>query len=158
MTPFSCGKQTIVGLVLFEVQFVRASLQPCTHYFHALWSQNTTSTSSHNEYRIQALSDYVYICRGLGLHSNSLTRRLQSKNEKKKEMHKYSNNYHKKIQDKSDRRCSVSVQNTTPARQCTKEINMKENIHIINYGFVKFKRIQVFSIFRQVLRVQTALV
>ena len=36
--------------------------------------------------------------------------------------------------DKSDRRRSVSVQNTTPAQQRTKEINMKENIHIINYG------------------------
>lgn len=31
----------------------------------------------------------------------------------------------------------------------------KNNIHIINYGSDKFERIQVFSFFRQFIRVQT---
>lgn len=34
----------------------------------------------------------------------------------------------------------VAVQNTTPAQQRTKEINMKENIHSINYGFCEIQR------------------
>lgn len=37
-------------------------------------------------------------------------------------MHKLQQQLSQKIQDKSDRRCSVSVQNTTPAQQRTKEI------------------------------------
>lgn len=88
------------------------------------------STLSHNKYRIQALSEYVYICRRLYLHSIIKLVAYSQKRDAQIQQQlsqKYKTN-------KSDRRCSVSVQNATPAQQGTKEINMKGKIHIINYG------------------------
>lgn len=56
---------------------------------------NTIFILRHNKNRIKELSDYVYICRYLYLHSIDKFG-LQSKKEKK---HKYNNNY-TKIQDR----------------------------------------------------------
>lgn len=64
------------------------------------WSQ---TRCTHNEYRIQALSDYVYICRDLYLH---FIVKFKGYSPKIiiiiiREMHKYSNNYHKNTRQTS---------------------------------------------------------
>lgn len=68
-------------------------------------------------------SDYVYICRGLYLHS-IIKLVGYSQKERYAQIQQQLSQKYKTY--KSDRRCFVSVQNTTPAQQRTKEINMKE--------------------------------
>lgn len=68
-----------------------------------VWSHSMKSTSSQNEYRIQALGDYVYICRGLYLHSIV---KLGGYSQKMKGDAQIQQQLSQKYKtDKSDRRC-----------------------------------------------------
>lgn len=146
---FSVNK--IVELILNQIPFVGPSVLQCTNNLCLV--ANMISTPSHNKYRIQALSDYVYICRGLYLHSII---KLVVYSQKKRCTNTATTIT--KIQDRRVRSqmfCFCTKYSTCETRYKWNQHEM--NIHIINYGLWNSKEFK-YSFFGQFLRIQAALV